>query len=87
MQSGRKSEKLESQIEQLELKLDELEASRAERGAISAFPKTRTRGETWLFRREGMMRGAITREKLKKPIDWGSDGRPTHIRRCSAGPA
>jgi transposase len=39
MQFGRKSEKLESQIEQLELKLDELKASRAERGLLPHFPK------------------------------------------------
>jgi mannitol/fructose-specific phosphotransferase system IIA component len=36
--------------------------------------------ERWLFRREGMMRGPITREKLKKPIDWGAtDGQPTSV--------
>jgi hypothetical protein len=38
MQFGRKSEKLEWQIEQLELKLDEPEASRAESGAPSPTP-------------------------------------------------
>jgi len=38
MQFGRKSEKREWQIEQLELKLDELEASRAERGAPFSTP-------------------------------------------------
>src|ERR1700689_220903 len=32
MQFGRKSEKLDRQIEQLELRLDELEASRAQQG-------------------------------------------------------
>jgi transposase len=36
MQFGRKSEKLDRQIAQLELKLDELEASRAERAAQTA---------------------------------------------------
>ena len=40
MQFGRKSEKLDWQIEQLELKLDELEASRAEKEACSPTVKT-----------------------------------------------
>jgi transposase len=38
MQFGRKSEKLDWQIEQLELKLDELEASRAQQLAVSPDP-------------------------------------------------
>src|ERR1700681_4404861 len=40
MQFGRKSEKLDRQIEQLELRLDELEASRAEK--IASTPATPT---------------------------------------------
>jgi len=33
-----------------------------------------------MFRREGMLRGSITREKLKKPVDWGAtDGQPTSL--------
>src|SRR3989449_10405857 len=40
MQFGRKSEKLEWQIEQLELKLDELGARRAGRGSLSAAPRS-----------------------------------------------
>jgi Transposase C of IS166 homeodomain/zinc-finger binding domain of transposase IS66 len=39
MQFGRKSEKLDWEIEQLELKLDELEASRAQQAAASPSPK------------------------------------------------
>jgi transposase len=38
MQFGRKSEKLDSQIEQLELKLDELEANRAQQATASPAP-------------------------------------------------
>ena len=38
MQFGRKSEKVERQIEQLQLRLDELEASQAEQIASSAAP-------------------------------------------------
>jgi transposase len=38
MQFGRKWEKLERQIEQLELRLDELEAARAERSVVSHTP-------------------------------------------------
>jgi hypothetical protein len=38
MQFGRKSEKLDWEIEQLELKLDELEANRAQQTAVSASP-------------------------------------------------
>lgn len=40
MQFGRKSEKVERQIEQLQLRLDELEASRAERASSPATPET-----------------------------------------------
>ncbi len=40
MQFGRKSEKVEQQIEQLQLRLDELEASRAERASSPATPET-----------------------------------------------
>jgi len=42
MQFGRKSEKLERQIEQLELRLDELEAARAERSMVSHTPTVST---------------------------------------------
>src|SRR5271169_5325346 len=38
MEFGRKSEKLDWEIEQLELKLDELEASRAEEAAVCPSP-------------------------------------------------
>src|SRR5271170_3001126 len=40
MQFGRKSEKLDRQIEQLELRLDELEASRAEKMASTSATPT-----------------------------------------------
>ena len=40
MQFGRKSEKVERQIEQLQLRLDELEAGRAEQSASPAAPLT-----------------------------------------------
>jgi transposase len=43
MQFGRKSEKVERQIEQLQLRLDELEASRAEQIASSAAPPAAVR--------------------------------------------
>ena len=61
MQLGRKSEKLERQIEQLQLKLDELETSRVEQTAASATAAMATEGVTKPGRRP--LPAHLSREK------------------------
>jgi transposase len=65
MQFGRKSEKLERQIEQLELRLDKLETKRAEQGACSASAAVGATAPTAAKRARRALPAHLPREERK----------------------